>query len=117
MQPSKIDVLVLGVREGFLYSLLNEEERRADPLISATETPALLHACSVCHAHELTEWTKLSFAAFGIEETKEETRYRHAACLLTEISWCTYSETVVAIRPTSSPKPSASVSTIPAAPF
>ena len=35
MQPSKIVVSALGVREGFLYSLLPPEEQRADPLISA----------------------------------------------------------------------------------
>lgn len=36
-KPSKIVVSALGVREGFLYSLLSEEEQRRDPLISASE--------------------------------------------------------------------------------
>ena len=35
MQPSKIVVSALGVREGFLYSLLSPDEQRSDPLISA----------------------------------------------------------------------------------
>ena len=37
MQPSKIVVSALGVREGFLYSLLDEAEQKTDPLISAAE--------------------------------------------------------------------------------
>ncbi|MCA0278056.1 MAG: exopolyphosphatase [Proteobacteria bacterium] len=92
MQPSQIVVSALGVREGFLYSLLEDDERRGDPLISAAEELALLRARSVRHAHELTEWTKQSFAAFGIEETEEESRYRHAACLLADIGWRAHPE-------------------------
>ena len=57
MKPSKIVVSALGVREGFLYSLLSPEEQRADPLISASEELALLRARSVTHAHELVDWT------------------------------------------------------------
>ncbi|CAN7312225.1 exopolyphosphatase [Aminobacter sp. LjRoot7] len=92
MKPEKIVVSALGVREGFLFSLLEEQEQRADPLISAAEELALLRARSVQHAQELTEWTKQSFAAFGIEETEEEARYRHAACLLADIGWRAHPE-------------------------
>lgn len=92
MQPSKVVVSALGVREGFLYSLLDEEDQRTDPLISAAEELALLRARSVLHAHELTEWTRKSFAAFGLEETEEEARYRHAACLLADIGWRAHPE-------------------------
>ncbi|WP_269931635.1 exopolyphosphatase [Aminobacter sp. HY435] len=92
MKPEKIVVSALGVREGFLYSLLDEDDRRADPLISAAEELALLRARSVLHAHELTEWTRKSFAAFGIDETDEEARYRHAACLLADIGWRAHPE-------------------------
>ena len=92
MQPSKIVVSALGVREGFLYSLLSLEEQRADPLISASEELALLRARSVTHAHELVEWTGETFAAFGIDETEDEVRYRHAACLLADIGWRAHPE-------------------------
>jgi exopolyphosphatase/guanosine-5'-triphosphate,3'-diphosphate pyrophosphatase len=92
MQPSEIAVSALGVREGFLYSLLSDEERRVDPLISATEELALLRARSVTHSHELVEWTAESLAAFGIVETDEEKRYRHAACLLADIGWRAHPE-------------------------
>ena len=57
MKPSKIVVSALGVREGFLYSLLPQEEQRTDPLISAAEELALLRARSVTHARELVDWT------------------------------------------------------------
>ena len=92
MQPSKVVVSALGVREGFLYSLLDEDDQHTDPLISAAEELALLRARSVLHAHELTEWTRKSFAAFGLEETEEEARYRHAACLLADIGWRAHPE-------------------------
>ena len=92
MQPSEIAVSALGVREGFLYSLLTEEERRIDPLISAAEELALLRARSVTHSHELVAWTAESLEAFGIVETDEERRYRHAACLLADIGWRAHPE-------------------------
>ena len=87
MKPSKIVVSALGVREGFLYSLLSPEEQRADPLLSAAEELAWLRARSVTHARELADWTGATFSAFGIEETEEEVRYRRAACLLADIGW------------------------------
>ncbi|MEQ1944121.1 exopolyphosphatase [Mesorhizobium sp. VNQ89] len=92
MRPSEIVVSALGVREGFLYSLLSEEERRKDPLISAAEELALLRARSVTHAHELVEWTTETLRAFEIAETEEEARYRHAACLLADIGWRAHPE-------------------------
>lgn len=92
MKPSKIVLSVLGVREGFLYSLLDAETQAADPLISAAEELALLRARSVAHAHELVAWTGRAFQAFGIDETEDEGRYRHAACLLADISWRAHPE-------------------------
>ncbi|RWH68172.1 exopolyphosphatase [Mesorhizobium sp.] len=92
MQPSKIVVSAQGVREGFLYSLLDAEEQKADPLISAAEELALLRSRSVHHAHDLVEWTGKAFKAFGIDETEDETRYRHAACLLADIGWRAHPE-------------------------
>jgi exopolyphosphatase / guanosine-5'-triphosphate,3'-diphosphate pyrophosphatase len=92
MQPSKIVVSALGVREGFLFSLLPLETQRTDPLISAAGELALLRARSVTHALELVEWTEQSLAAFDIAETEEEARYRHAACLLADIGWRAHPE-------------------------
>ncbi|MCT7375877.1 exopolyphosphatase [Chelativorans salis] len=91
-KPAKIVVSANGVREGFVHSLLGEEERRADPLISAAEELALLRSRSVTHARELAEWSGTAFAAFGIEETEDEARYRRAACLLADIGWRAHPE-------------------------
>jgi exopolyphosphatase/guanosine-5'-triphosphate,3'-diphosphate pyrophosphatase len=92
MKPSKIVISAQGVREGFLYSLLSPEEQRADPLLSASEELALLRARSVSHAREVADWTGSTFAAFGIEETEDEVRYRRAACLLADIGWRAHPE-------------------------
>lgn len=87
MKPRKIVMSALGVREGYLYSLLSPEEQESDPLISAAEELALLRARSPLHARELADWTGKAFAALGFEESEDEARYRRAACLLADISW------------------------------
>lgn len=87
MTPEKVVVSALGVREGYLYSLLDEEGQRQDPLLSAAEELAVLRARSVTHSRELATWTGEAFEVFGIEETIDEARYRRAACLLTDIGW------------------------------
>jgi exopolyphosphatase/guanosine-5'-triphosphate,3'-diphosphate pyrophosphatase len=92
MKPSKIVVSALGVREGYLFSLLSEQQRAADPLISATEELAVLRSRSVTHARELARWTGETLAAFGINESPEEARYRQAACLLADIGWRAHPE-------------------------
>jgi exopolyphosphatase/guanosine-5'-triphosphate,3'-diphosphate pyrophosphatase len=92
MQPSRIVVSALGVREGYLYSLLTEEERKADPLISAADELATLRARSVTHSHELAAWTGETLRAFGIEESAKDSRLRHAACLLADIGWRAHPE-------------------------
>lgn len=92
MKPSKIVVSALGVREGYLYSLLDEAQRADDPLISAAEELAVLRARSVTHARELAAWTGEAFKAFGLEESEQDARYREAACLLADIGWRAHPE-------------------------
>lgn len=92
MKPQKIVVSALGLREGYLYSLLPPEERALDPLISAAEELSVLRSRSVHHAREMAEWTGLSFSAFGLGETADEARYRRAACLLADIGWRAHPE-------------------------
>ncbi len=87
IKPSKIIISALGVREGYLYSLLTPEQQQTDPLISAAEEIALLRSRSTTHAQELADWTGTTFAALGVEETVDEARYRRAACLLADIGW------------------------------
>ena len=87
MRPKSVCFSAQGVREGYLYSLLSEEERGLDPLISAANELAILRARSPEHARELADWTGRMLPYFDIEETVEDSRYRQAACLLADISW------------------------------
>jgi len=77
----------LGVREGFLYSMLGEEERARDSLIEAARDLCVLRSRSPIHAIELAEFTERTFAAFGESETEDEARWRTAACLLADVGW------------------------------
>ena len=87
MEPSELVFSVFGVREGLLYTMLPESERHRDPLMSSCESFARLRSRSVQHAFELCKWTDALFAPGGLEETPQERRLRHAACLLSDIGW------------------------------
>ncbi|SMC51995.1 exopolyphosphatase / guanosine-5'-triphosphate,3'-diphosphate pyrophosphatase [Fulvimarina manganoxydans] len=87
LKPSSIVTSALGVREGYLHSLLPEEERDLDPLIEAARELAVLRSRSPDHAEELVTWSTRTFEAFGIVESEEEKRLRAAACLLADIGW------------------------------
>lgn len=87
MHPSRIVVSALGVREGYLYTLLTASQQSIDPLLSAAEELAVLRARSPDHARELADWTSITMSAFGYDETEDEARYRRAACLLADIGW------------------------------
>jgi exopolyphosphatase / guanosine-5'-triphosphate,3'-diphosphate pyrophosphatase len=87
LAPSAVDFSVFGIREGLVYSLLSETERRKDPLISFCREYARLRSRSAEHAVELCSWTDALFEPPGPKETDEERRLRHAACLLSDISW------------------------------
>ena len=87
VKPSSVVLSALGVREGFLYSLLPEEEQAKDPLIEAARELSILRSRSPRHALELVEWSRLSFDILGIQETPDEERLREAACLLADIGW------------------------------
>ena len=92
MRPKSVVASAFGVREGYLHTLLSQEERLRDPLISAAEELAILRARSVTHARELAAWTDEAFAVFGIEENENDARYRRAACLLADIGWRAHAE-------------------------
>ena len=86
-KPRQVVVSALGVREGLIYSLLDAEERRKDPLIAAARDLCLLRSRSPQQAEELIAWTDRFMASSGLDETHEEKRLRHAACLLADIGW------------------------------
>jgi exopolyphosphatase/guanosine-5'-triphosphate,3'-diphosphate pyrophosphatase len=86
-RPSEIVISALGVREGLLYSELNARERAKDGLIAAAQDLNLLRSRSPVHGEELIRWTDRFMASSGLDETAEEKRLRHAACLLADIGW------------------------------
>src|SRR5262249_35437041 len=87
IRPSEVVISALGVREGLLYSLLRDKEQKKDPLIAAANDLNILRSRSPKHGEELFEWTDRFMESSGIDETAEERRLRHAACLLADIGW------------------------------
>jgi exopolyphosphatase/guanosine-5'-triphosphate,3'-diphosphate pyrophosphatase len=87
LEPGTVHFSVFGIREGLLYSLLSATERKKDPLMSFCAEYARLRSRSPEHAIELCKWTDALFEEPGPKETEEERRLRHAACLLSDISW------------------------------
>jgi exopolyphosphatase / guanosine-5'-triphosphate,3'-diphosphate pyrophosphatase len=86
-RPKEVVISALGVREGLLYSMLDPKEREQDALLTAARELNLLRSRSPAHGEELTEWTDRFFASSGLDESAEERRLRHAACLLADIGW------------------------------
>jgi exopolyphosphatase/guanosine-5'-triphosphate,3'-diphosphate pyrophosphatase len=87
VKPSEVVMSAMGVREGLLYSLLNEKERKKDALIAAASELNVLRSRSPKHGEELIAWTDRFMASSGLDETSDEKRLRHAACLLADIGW------------------------------
>jgi exopolyphosphatase/guanosine-5'-triphosphate,3'-diphosphate pyrophosphatase len=86
-RPKQVVMSALGVREGLLYSLLGEKEKKRDALIAAAQELNVLRSRSPRHGEELAVWADAFMASTGIDETPEEKRLRHAACLLGDIGW------------------------------
>ncbi len=77
----------VGLREGYLYYLLDEDTRERDALLEATAELSILRARSPQHTRELLEWTDKTFEFLELEETQSQKRWRHAACNLADIVW------------------------------
>jgi exopolyphosphatase / guanosine-5'-triphosphate,3'-diphosphate pyrophosphatase len=85
--PKEIVMSALGVREGMLYQRLSQPERDQDPLLVAAQEFNILRSRAPEHGVELYAWTGRLMKSSHLEETKEEERLRHAACLLSDIGW------------------------------
>jgi exopolyphosphatase/guanosine-5'-triphosphate,3'-diphosphate pyrophosphatase len=77
----------MGVREGYLYGLLDGAERDVDPLIQLATDVNTLRSRAPGHADDLIGFTSAFLDAIGIVETPEETRLRKVACYLADIGW------------------------------
>jgi len=85
--PREIVISALGVREGLLFESLSPEDQAKDPLIVAASEVNQLRSRAPAHAEELFYWTSQFLDNSHLEETDEEKRLRHAACLLSDIAW------------------------------
>ena len=90
IRPETVVVSALGVREGLLYSLLRESEKKKDALIDAASNLNLLRSRSPQHGEQLVGWTDRFMDSSGIDETPTERRLRHAACLVADVGWRTH---------------------------
>ncbi len=86
-RPRDIVVSALGVREGLLFERLDAAQRRLDPLIAAARDLNVLRSRAPMHGEELCLWTDDFMRSTHFDETEEEHRLRHAACLLADIGW------------------------------
>ena len=83
----KVAMSSMGVREGYLYSLLSHEEQQQDSLLVAARDLSILRARSPRHSLELADWSEMAFKVLGLDETMDEARYRVASCYLADIAW------------------------------
>ena len=81
-EPARVVFSAFGLREGQLYDLLPEAERRQDPLIAACRELARRESALGIDGEALFAWTQPLFAG----ESEEERRLRLAACLLGDIA-------------------------------
>lgn len=83
----EVTASAMGLREGYLYSLLDEKERQKDGLLEAARELSILRARSPGHCEELAAWTTSAFETLSIDESANEQRYRLASCYLVDIAW------------------------------
>ena len=85
--PKEIVISALGVREGLLYSQLPLKTQDEDPLIVSAREFNRLRSRAPAHGEELFDWTSRLLGSTHLDEDEEDQRLRHAACLLSDISW------------------------------
>ena len=83
LAPDHVVFSALGLREGWLYSQLDTEERYLDPLIEGAQLVGLPPARVPDFAAALVSWT----AGLYRDEAVSDKRLRVALCALSDISW------------------------------
>jgi len=82
MEPRRIVFSALGLREGHLYELLPERERRQDPLLVACAAVAQGHLRFSAGDGEIDAWLSAAYP-----RPDPHRRLRYAASLLGDVSW------------------------------
>lgn len=83
LAPEHVVFSALGLREGWIYSQLDTEERYLDPLIEGAQLVGLPLARVPDFAAALVPWT----AGLHGEESTNDKRLRIALCALSDIGW------------------------------
>jgi exopolyphosphatase/guanosine-5'-triphosphate,3'-diphosphate pyrophosphatase len=86
-RPRAVVISASGVREGLLYDMLPEDERRVDPLLRGAQDYNQLRAREPRHAADLIEWVRRLVASAGLPDDPAGGRLQDAACLLSDIGW------------------------------
>jgi len=82
-RPEKVVFSAFGLREGFLFDRLPQDEREKDPLLFGAAEFARREGGFALLGAEIHRWIAPLFP----EETARETRLRAAACQLSNIAW------------------------------
>ena len=82
LRPSELIVSAFGLREGLLYSQLDEKSRKLDPLIEAARDAGGGEHRFGQHGEELHAWTAPLF-----DDPPALKRLNLAACLLADVAW------------------------------
>ncbi len=83
LKSSQLIVSAHGLREGLLFERLSPAERAIDPLIAAAREEGARQSRFAEHGDLLNTWIAPLFA----DEDAASARLRHAACLLSDVSW------------------------------
>ena len=83
LAPERVVFSALGLREGWLYSQLREEERYLDPLVEGAQLIGLPLARVPNFAPALVRWTADLFPG----ESPNDVRLRVAVCALSDLAW------------------------------
>ena len=82
LEPSELIVSAFGLREGLLYSQLDKETRKLDPLIEAARDAGGGENRFGEHGDVLHDWIAPLF-----DDLPKLQRLRRAACLLADVAW------------------------------
>jgi len=82
MEPKRIVFSALGLREGHIYELLPERERKQDPLLVACAKAARAHPRFGADNGEIDAWLSATYP-----RPDPHRRLRYAASLLGDVSW------------------------------
>lgn len=83
LKPKQVVFSALGLREGWLYAQLGEEQRYLDPIVEGARLIGLPQARVPQFQPALVQWTASLFS----EETHAAARLRVAVCALSDIAW------------------------------